>query len=191
MQSHALKTYISHYSLIVELSSTGLLITSGIQALILIILLSTIGIADHNKPQVLAQQQTHFSTFPATDALTASNSSSNMTAQEFLQQGIVTSSQARENETGHIAVILPIRPDGKAYTGTLTLSASRPVEVGLVQRLPVDNAVLPQIDFQMFGKLSHWIREEPHSDNPNHIRRSLIISFDLTKSARQILSIFD
>lgn len=29
-----------------------------------------------------------------------------MTTQEFLQQGIVTSSQARQNETGQIAVIL-------------------------------------------------------------------------------------
>lgn len=158
----------------VELRSTRLLISSGIQALILITLLSTISIADHIKPQVLAQQQTHSSTFPAT--ATASNSTSNLTAQEFLQQGIVTSSQARQNETGHIAVILPFRPDGKAYTGTLTFSASRPVEVGLVQRLPVDNATLSQIDFQKYGKLSHWIRDIPGQHNLDNQKALQIIT---------------
>jgi hypothetical protein len=144
------------------LRSTKLLVTSGVQATILIVLLSAVGVVDHNKTQVLAQ---HSSPFPATDALTSGNSASNMTTQEFLQQGIVTSSQARQNETGQIAVILPFRPDGKAYTGTLTFSASRPVEVGFVQRLPVDNATLSQIDFQKYGILSHWIRNIPGQHN--------------------------
>ena len=52
---------------------------------------------------------------------------------DILQQGIITSSQARQNETSQLAVILPHREDGKFYTGILTFSASRPVEVGLLQ----------------------------------------------------------
>lgn len=64
--------------------STKLLVTFGVQAIILIVLLSTVGVVDHNKTQVLAQ---HSSPFPATDALTSGNSASNMTTQEFLQQG--------------------------------------------------------------------------------------------------------
>jgi hypothetical protein len=131
-------------------------------------LLSTVGIVDNNKTQVFAQQQIPSPPFPATNAQNDSNFSSNMTAQEFLQQGIVTSSPARQNETGQIAVILPHRLDGKAYTGTLTFSASRPVEVGLVQRLPVDNATLSRIDFQKYGELSNWIRNIPGQHNLNN-----------------------
>ncbi len=54
---------------------------------------------------------------------------------DILQQGMITSSQARQNETSQLAVILPHRADGKSYTGILTFSASRPVEVGLLQRV--------------------------------------------------------
>ncbi len=54
---------------------------------------------------------------------------------DILQQGIITSSQARQNETSQLAVILPHREDGKSYTGILIFSASRPVEVGLLQRV--------------------------------------------------------
>jgi hypothetical protein len=86
------KTYISHCYQLVELRSTKLLVISGVHAIILIVLLSTVGVVNHNKTQVLAQQQIPSSPFPATDALTSSNSTSNMTTQEFLQQGIVTSS---------------------------------------------------------------------------------------------------
>ncbi len=148
-------------------------------------LLSTVGIVDNNKTQVFAQQQIPSSPFPDTNPQNDSNISSNMTAQEFLQQGIITSSQARQNETGQIAVILPHRPDGKAYTGTLTFSASRPVEVGLVQRLPVDNATLSQIDLQKYGELSHWIRNIPGQHNLDnqtamHIITSIVPDYGIS-----------
>jgi hypothetical protein len=79
---------------------------------------------------------------------------------DILQQGIITSSQARQNETSQLAVILPHRADGKSYTGILTFSASRPVEVGLLQRVSIDNDTLSKIDLQKFGEtFPNWIRD--------------------------------
>jgi hypothetical protein len=79
---------------------------------------------------------------------------------DILQQGMITSSQARQNEPSHIAVILPHREDGKSYTGILTFSASRPVEVGLLQRLSIDNDTLSNIDLQKYGEsFPNWIRD--------------------------------
>ena len=77
---------------------------------------------------------------------------------DILQQGMITSSQARQNETSQLAVILPHRADGKSYTGILTFSASRPVEVGLLQRVSIDNDTLSKIDLQKFGEtFPNWI----------------------------------
>ena len=79
---------------------------------------------------------------------------------DILQQGMITSSQARQNETSQLAVILPHRADGKSYTGILTFSASRPVEVGLLQRVSIDNDTLSKIDLQKFGEtFPNWIRD--------------------------------
>ena len=79
---------------------------------------------------------------------------------DILQQGMITSSQARHNETSQLAVILPHRADGKSYTGILTFSASRPVEVGLLQRVSIDNDTLSKIDLQKFGEtFPNWIRD--------------------------------
>ncbi|HYJ00846.1 MAG TPA: hypothetical protein VEW92_01410 [Nitrososphaeraceae archaeon] len=79
---------------------------------------------------------------------------------DILQQGMITSSQARQNETSQLAVILPHRADGKSYTGILTFSASRPVEVGLLQRVSINNDTLSKIDLQKFGEtFPNWIRD--------------------------------
>lgn len=82
----------------------------------------------------------------------------------ILRQGIVTSSQARPNDTAHVAVILPHRDDGKSYTGVLTFSASQPVGIGLLQKLSIDNKTLSAIDFKKYGKsIPMWIRDiVPH-----------------------------
>jgi hypothetical protein len=81
---------------------------------------------------------------------------------DILRQGIITSHQARQNETSQLVVILPHRSDGKSYTGVLTFSASRPVEVGLLHRVSIDNDALSKIDLNKFGKsLPEWIRDIP------------------------------
>jgi hypothetical protein len=47
--------------------------------------------------------------------------------------------------------ILPQRPDEAAYTGILTFTATKPVEVGIGHRLHIDNSTLSQIDEKKFG----------------------------------------
>lgn len=82
------------------------------------------------------------------------------TGKTILRQGVVTSYQARDNETSQIAVILPYRDDGKSYSGTLTFSASQPVGVGLLHKLTIDNDTLSKIDFNKYASNSHeWIRD--------------------------------
>ena len=82
------------------------------------------------------------------------------TSQEttILHQGISASSppaqiNPRPNEQIQEVVILPYRVDGAVYEGVLTFTATKPVEVTLSHRIPVDNATLAQIDTQKFGEL--------------------------------------
>ncbi|MGC2572535.1 MAG: hypothetical protein WA364_13570 [Candidatus Nitrosopolaris sp.] len=49
------------------------------------------------------------------------------------------------------AIILPHRQDGKDYTGILTFSASKPVEIVLGHRIEVDKSTLSAIDIKRFG----------------------------------------
>jgi hypothetical protein len=96
--------------------------------------------------------------------------------QTVLRQGLVASSQARQNETSHVAVILPHRDDGKSYSGILTFSATQPVSVALLQRLAVDNDTLAQMDFKKYaGSTPLWIRDIPSQHN-------------LTQTALQVIS---
>jgi hypothetical protein len=94
----------------------------------------------------------------------ASNGGGN--EQTILRQGLVASSQARDDESSHVAVILPHRDDGKSYSGVLTFSASQPVSVALLQRLSVDNSTLSQIDFKKYGGSTPlWLRDIPSQHN--------------------------
>ena len=107
--------------------------------------------------QVFAQANTTTTTPAATNnssnlaKTTPSDNNQQDTEQTILHQGIVTSSQARHNETAHLAVILPHRDDGKSYTGVLTFSASQPVSIALLQKLSMDNKTLSAIDFKKYG----------------------------------------
>jgi hypothetical protein len=74
-----------------------------------------------------------------------------------LRQGVILSSQSGQNDTSQVALILPHRPDGKIYTGVLTYSASRPVEVGLLNRVFVDNDTLSQIKSSYGESIPNWI----------------------------------
>jgi hypothetical protein len=49
--------------------------------------------------------------------------------------------------------ILPNLPDGTIYTGIVTFTATKPVEVGISFRLPVDNSTLSHIDTKTLGDL--------------------------------------
>jgi hypothetical protein len=110
--------------------------------------------------QVFAQVITTATTNNSSLANTTTNNNNVDTEQTISKQGVVTSTQARHNETAHIAVILPHRDDGKSYTGVLTFSASQPVTVALLQKLPMDNKTLSVIDFKKYGgSIPQWIRD--------------------------------
>ena len=59
----------------------------------------------------------------------------------------------RSNERLQTVVILPFRSDGSTYKGVLTYTATKPVEVTLSHRIPIDNTTLSQLDMQKHGKL--------------------------------------
>jgi hypothetical protein len=125
--------------------------------------------------QLFFQQAFAQSAPNSTSANTSNNSNHADSDQTILRQGLVTSSQARHNETSHISVILPQRDDGKSYSGVLTFSASQPVDVTLLQRLSIDNGTLSQIDFKKYGELTHkWIRDIPSQHNLNQTALQVI-----------------
>jgi hypothetical protein len=76
-----------------------------------------------------------------------------------VHQGIIASSPSsaqvkpRSNERLQTVVILPFRSDGSTYKGVLTYTATKPVEVTLSHRIPIDNTTLSQLDMQKHGKL--------------------------------------
>jgi hypothetical protein len=49
--------------------------------------------------------------------------------------------------------ILTNRPDGTIYTGIVTFTATKPVEVGISNRLPINNNTFSQIDTKTLGNL--------------------------------------
>ena len=65
--------------------------------------------------------------------------------ESFAQQGTVTSTQdpLPGHEAHQLALILPPRDDGAIYQGTLTYTASKPVEVVILQNFANETAVDP------------------------------------------------
>jgi hypothetical protein len=72
-----------------------------------------------------------------------------------VHQGIIASGKSPQVKParGQTVTILPFRNDGSSYRGVLTFTATKPVEVILGHRIPVDNTTLAQIDKQKFGEL--------------------------------------
>ena len=75
-----------------------------------------------------------------------------------VHQGIIASSPSPQvkpmpNEHLQSVVILPFRSDGSIYRGVLTYTATKPVEVTLEHRIPIDNTTLSQLNVQKHGKL--------------------------------------
>jgi len=82
----------------------------------------------------------------------------NSTEKTILHQGIIASEKptqvkALPNETIEVVTILPFRTDGGVYKGTLTYTATKPVEVTLGHKIPIDNATLSQLETQKHGKM--------------------------------------
>jgi hypothetical protein len=65
----------------------------------------------------------------------------------------------------HGATILPQRPDDATYAGTLTFTATKPVEVGFGHRLHLDNSTLAQLGAETLNNLllSRHIKSPTHA----------------------------
>ena len=73
---------------------------------------------------------------------------------KIVQQGTVTSDvDPLKGHEGHqAAVILPPRNDSALYAGTLTFTASKPVQVAVINKYDIDNALSSQAA-ERFGNL--------------------------------------
>ena len=78
----------------------------------------------------------------------------NYTNDYILHRGIISSEPGQPEELKvQRTIILQHRQDGKDYTGTLTFTASKPVEVLFGHRLNIDNKTLANIAVKKFGDL--------------------------------------
>ena len=84
---------------------------------------------------------------------TTTSTSTPVSENELSQRGIATSSPVKGAYNAEAVIILPPREDGAMYEGTLSFTASRPVEVILGHRLPIDNSTYSEIDPRVFGYL--------------------------------------
>jgi hypothetical protein len=71
-----------------------------------------------------------------------------------LLRGIISSEPGQPEQLKvQRTIILPHRQDGKDYTGLLTFTATKPVEVLFGHRLFIDNKTLSRLDAKKFGNL--------------------------------------
>lgn len=86
--------------------------------------------------------------------VTSNNDTNNSTSQYVLHRGIISSEPGQPEQLKvQRTIILQHRQDGKDYTGTLTFTASKPVEVLFGHRLNIDNKTLSNIDLKKYGDL--------------------------------------
>ena len=98
-----------------------------------------------------------------TDNTISSNVTSDMankviSEQPIVLRGIVSSEDfnnvtLKAGEDPHGAPLLPNRDDGTIYTGIVTFTATKPVEVGISHRLHIDNNNFSTPDTDRFGEL--------------------------------------
>jgi hypothetical protein len=82
------------------------------------------------------------------------NINNGSTGEYTLRRGIISSEPGQPEQLKvQRTIILEHRLDGKDYTGTLTFTASKPVEVLFGHRLNIDNKTLSNIDMKKFGSL--------------------------------------
>ena len=100
---------------------------------------------------MLAQNSTNATTSPI-DRFNIKITSND---RKILHRGIITSEHGQpENLDVQRTVILPHRNDGKDYSGILSFTTSKPVEVLLGHRMPIDEETFSKIDSPMFQRPS-------------------------------------
>ena len=89
----------------------------------------------------------------ATHMETATSNEKTVVHQGIIASGPNPQIKPEPNEGRQSVVILPYRSDGSIYRGVLTYTATKPVEVTLQHRIPIDNTTLSQLNVQKHGKL--------------------------------------
>lgn len=105
-----------------------------------------------------AQPQTVNNATPPTINSTKNIDNMTLPGQTVLYRGIVSSEEPIHlilppGEEPHGASILPEREDGASYTGVMTFTATKPVEIGFSHRLHIDNSTLSQLDAKTLDDL--------------------------------------
>jgi hypothetical protein len=110
--------------------------------------------------QILASAQPQTVNNATTPTINSTKNIDNMTlpGQTVLYRGMVSSEEPIHlilppGEGPHGASILPEREDGASYTGVLTFTATKPVEIGFGHRLHIDNSTLSQLDAKTLDDL--------------------------------------
>lgn len=113
---------------------------------------------------VLAQNSTN----ATTSSIDRFNINQTSNDGKILHRGIITSEHGQpENLDVQRTVILPHRNDGKDYSGILSFTASKPVEVLLGHRMPIDEQTFSKIDKEIRKSISC-------SSNPAQCFRGLL-----------------
>ena len=101
--------------------------------------------------------------------------------EKLVLRGIVSSEDfnrviLKPGDNPHGAAILPNNPDGSIYTGILTFTASKPVEVGISHRLHIDNNTFSNIDTKELGNLySGYHKDKGEKGTPGEISVASVI----------------
>jgi hypothetical protein len=93
----------------------------------------------------------------------------------IVHRGIISSAEPSHlvltsGEENQGVEILPHRPDGATYTGILTFTATKPVEVGFGHRLHIDNSTISQSEAEKLGGLY----KRHHVNSSEHITPGII-----------------
>jgi len=107
-----------------------------------------------------AQTQTNNTNNTISSNGTADMVDMTISKQPIVLRGIVSSEDfnnvtIKAGDDPHAATLLLNRDDGSIYTGIVTFTATKPVELGITHRLHIDNATYSQLDKDIFGEL-YW-----------------------------------
>jgi hypothetical protein len=132
----------------------------------------TIGGILYANPMTVTAQNTNSSTILTT---TKNVHNTTVPGDTIVHRGIISSEEPahlvlRPGEENHGVEILPHRPDGATYSGVLTFTATKPVEVGFGHKLHIDNSTLSQFETETLGSLY----KRHHIDSKEHITPGII-----------------
>jgi len=115
-------------------------------ALVIVFALVTAGLIIVTNNQLLLQQPQR--------VIAQGQQEQSAVGKKIVEQGMVSSDvDPLKGHEGHqAAVILPPRNDSAVYSGTLTFTASKPVQVAVINMYNIDNATAAQIP-DKFGQL--------------------------------------